>query len=925
LTAGGTTRLTADTGVDITGTLAVTGAITSTSDLTVAEKVIHSGDTDTFVSFPSANNVSIETGGNEAIRVDSLQRLLVGTSTARAVGGESSPRLHIEGSGATANSWVNITRFSANNGSASIQFAKSRSDTPGTYTVVQDNDTLGQINFCGADGTDMANYAALIRAQVDGTPGANDMPGRLIFSTTADGGTFPTERLRIDSAGTSTFTGNILTTGKLGVGTTSLNNVFPITVQAEFPGIQFLDAQGTDSFGINADGGVLKLQIGVGGSGPTQILQIATASTTVTNNLNANSGLDVAGNITGTGDLTIDTNTLHVDSSNNRVGIGTTSPIGLLHIHNSAGARDNFSTAADALIIEKGGNTGLSIDPGSSGTANIFFPNESNHSIASISHNNSTGELRLRAEDYMIFATNANTERMRIDSSGRVGINETALSSFNSIGDDLVISQATGSAGITIRSGTSDTGVLAFTDGANTSFRGDVRYDHNGDYMRFSTDGDERMRIDSSGRLLLGTTSASQADSTADELVIGSTSQGNNGMTLVTNNANNGAFFFADQDNTVRGGIRYQHSVDVSQFYAGGSVVLNLKNKGVGINETSPSADALIIRGGDTDDTPSLILKRATDGTQSSGEIIGKLQFTTNEDNVDSGNFQPRVEIQGEITDNVGGAAMALYTAAGSATSPTERMRIDSSGNVGIGTTSPSQILHLSAANPFLEIQGTAGSSGDTGIFLNANGNHWLMRADNNASSNTFSIKSGDTSSSSHRFIIFNDGSVTIGPTSTGTTSEGATIRPGNESSLFRDSGIVALVGGGQSGQKLIEFRHGGTGIGSISKNGTTGTQYLTSSDYRLKENAVDISDGITRLKTLKPYRFNFKAEPDKTVDGFFAHEVTAVPEAISGTKDEVDQNNEPVYQGIDQSKLVPLLVAAVQELIGKVEALEAA
>jgi len=92
-----------------------------------------------------------------------------------------------------------------------------------------------------------------------------------------------------------------------------------------------------------------------------------------------------------------------------------------------------------------------------------------------------------------------------------------------------------------------------------------------------------------------------------------------------------------------------------------------------------------------------------------------------------------------------------------------------------------------------------------------------------------------------------------------------------------------------------------------------------------LKENAVSISDGITRLKTLKPYRFNFKGETD-IVDGFFAHEVTpAVPEAISGTKDEVDSKGNPVLQGIDQSKLVPLLVAAVQELIGRVEKLEAA
>merc|ERR1712072_1371954 len=117
---------------------------------------------------------------------------------------------------------------------------------------------------------------------------------------------------------------------------------------------------------------------------------------------------------------------------------------------------------------------------------------------------------------------------------------------------------------------------------------------------------------------------------------------------------------------------------------------------------------------------------------------------------------------------------------------------------------------------------------------------------------------------------------------------------------------------------------HVGTGIGSVAKSGTTGVAYNTSSDYRLKENNVAISDGITRLKTLKPYRFNFKVEPSKTVDGFFAHEVTpAVPEAILGTKDAVDSDDKPIYQGIDQSKLVPLLTAALQEAITKIEILE--
>jgi len=105
--------------------------------------------------------------------------------------------------------------------------------------------------------------------------------------------------------------------------------------------------------------------------------------------------------------------------------------------------------------------------------------------------------------------------------------------------------------------------------------------------------------------------------------------------------------------------------------------------------------------------------------------------------------------------------------------------------------------------------------------------------------------------------------------------------------------------------------------VGYIRTNGSS-TTYSTSSDYRLKENEVVISDGITRLKTLKPYRFNFKVDPDTTVDGFFAHEVTpAVPEAITGEKDGTEM------QGIDQSKLVPLLTAALQEAITKIETLE--
>lgn len=103
------------------------------------------------------------------------------------------------------------------------------------------------------------------------------------------------------------------------------------------------------------------------------------------------------------------------------------------------------------------------------------------------------------------------------------------------------------------------------------------------------------------------------------------------------------------------------------------------------------------------------------------------------------------------------------------------------------------------------------------------------------------------------------------------------------------------------------------------------GVTYSTSSDYRLKENVVPLSDATDRLKLLKPCRFNFiGGNPNYAVDGFLAHEAAeVVPESVNGEKDAVNENNEPIYQGIDQGKIVPLLTAALQEAIEKIEQLE--
>ena len=136
-------------------------------------------------------------------------------------------------------------------------------------------------------------------------------------------------------------------------------------------------------------------------------------------------------------------------------------------------------------------------------------------------------------------------------------------------------------------------------------------------------------------------------------------------------------------------------------------------------------------------------------------------------------------------------------------------------------------------------------------------------------------------------------------------------------------TGILQSGRTGTGNQPAAEFFNGNGVVGSIYTNGSS-TSYNTSSDYRLKENVVELTGATDRLKQIPVHRFNFIADADTTVDGFLAHEVQAiVPEAITGAKDEVDTDGNPVYQGIDQSKLVPLLVATIKELEARIAALE--
>ena len=150
----------------------------------------------------SAVDSASGTTGNERMQIDSSGRLLVGTSIARTnfFNSTESSQVQVEGT-STSTASLAIIRNSNDNGYPILYLAKTRGTSAGSTTIVQSGDYVGGIEFQGSDGTQFVQ-AASIRGEVDSTPGADDMPGRLVFSTTPDGASNPTEKMRINEAGT---------------------------------------------------------------------------------------------------------------------------------------------------------------------------------------------------------------------------------------------------------------------------------------------------------------------------------------------------------------------------------------------------------------------------------------------------------------------------------------------------------------------------------------------------------------------------------------------------------------------------------------------------------------------------------------------------------------------------------------------------
>ena len=404
-----------------------------------------------------------------------------------------------------------------------------------------------------------------------------------------------------------------------------------------------------------------------------------------------------------------------------------------------------------------------------------------------------------------------------------------------------------------------------------------------------SLSGSEKMRVNQAGNVGIGVT----APTTGFKLHV----QGNIRTSRI---------------GSLDGSINIKNNI-TGQLYAGYSFV---------------GAGDLVVGGsGTSSQMPAVITLINLDSSISANQDLGVIQFGGKDDNT---NGYCNAQIIGTAkqaagSGSSGGGHLRFLTAtASTADTPNERMRITDVGNVGINTTSPRTKLHVtgltgdddpalgSSTAPFF-VSNTANSYG-LNIGVNNVGASWLQSQSN-------------TSSTAYNLLLNPlGGNVGIGTTSPaqklhveGTIAAntgGFEIRTGTYGNLGIKSYYSILY-------TTTSVRVGG--VGGISYKSISASAFYVNSDYRLKSNLVPLEDAVSRVKQLPVYRFNWNdKENESKVDGFLAHEVSSVvPEAVTGEKDAVREDGTLEYQQIDQSKIVPLLTAALKEAIEKIEQLE--
>jgi len=532
--------------------------------------------------------------------------------------------------------------------------------------------------------------------------------------------------------------------------------------------------------------------------------------------------------------------------------------------------------------------------------------------------NNSADFLLLASSSSLRFYNNGtSTEAARIDSSGRLLVGTTTPGS--GAADNFTIADSS-NAGLTIRSGSTSIGSIYFSDGTSdpAQYDGQISYNQNSRFMQFATAQNERMRIDSSGRLLVGTSSAPTTGGQAPYARIG--------------------VFGNTFDNSAAGYLN-----------VGRNQTASIMSSGDGVGEIIFPDSA----GGQFAKIGCFV-----DATPGTNDYPGRLMFSTTADGASSPTERMRITSSGDILAKTIDARIGSDVGAveyGTSTNNTcrfytndiEAMRIDSSGRLLVGTSSaPADSTFVvksvyganQPANVYLTSYDTAPSAaGSLGVIkfsdsgqttaaqiqCSRDGGTWTSGS-SQPTRLVFSTTADGASSPTERMRIKNNGRISINNTAGNT----GVVQIANQAGFAE---ALVLTTTSTTTDTLATFWRntnadgsGGNQVGSIAIT-SAATAYNTSSDYRLKENITAVTDGIARLQQLKPSRFNFIADPNTVVDGFLAHEAQAVvPECVTGEKDAVDDDGNPIYQGIDQSKLVPLLTAALQEAIGRIETLEA-
>jgi hypothetical protein len=336
----------------------------------------------------------------------------------------------------------------------------------------------------------------------------------------------------------------------------------------------------------------------------------------------------------------------------------------------------------------------------------------------------------------------------------------------------------------------------------------------------------------------------------------------------------------------------------------------------VGIGTTSPTAKLQIAADFSSSPQPLIFLSNSGANNPGGGSEIIFSSSTSSTTSL----YNAKIQAIRSSLDNGSSDLFFQTTHVATSTSPSTKMTIKSDGNVGIGTTSPGALLHLSSTSPSIYLEDTdATNTYNITRISNAGG---ILSFDTRRSSDgafvstDYQIVKDAAGADYHRW--FTQGTEKMRVNSSGDILFGTTSETNSHAYFSAESNsrmVLSLGADTTSASTIASFKNSNGAVGSISVSGSA-TAFNTSSDYRLKKDLKDF-DGLDKVSKIPVYDFKWKVD-DSSSYGVMAHELQEVlPDAVSGEKDGEEM------QGVDYSKIVPLLIKSIQELEAKVKTLE--